>query len=681
MLKYKINELRNSGDMERIIDTSQRLEEQYNLLNNTFSNNPCEFIKKMQHLLNEETKILRAADTAELEVKPIIGDTWMGDLQGSLFSLSFKHVNELKSRIDEQINCLDEKADFKRLSQEEMHRKTASFNARQAELTQAQRDSFKQNRDRFMRTLQGMNAQMGEVVVGLLTLFDDILRKLKVAHDYILKEIDDWKEEQRRGMISGKQPPSLDYIERDACLLADTLTSCAGYYARLQDHLEEMAENRNLITHFHSEILNFIRGLMYKCFIIEKQPPQVLKRDTKFSAAVRIIAGERWGFAIKQPLLKVYLVNAEQAQAILNSNGDVRDVQVCGDVVNGEKVMDYSTQTKTVHCHLKNMVVKKLSRAADRRAAELVTEEKFGVYFQCLVHVPYKESYSPHPHSSRADSKKTLPAVSLPVTVTVHGSQSSAAEATIFWDNSFAPRNRDSFAHPGAQPWGELKARISDCFMKNTDRYLNEDALRYLGMKVLNLDSADDLDSKPVSWQAFSKDTLKKPDRTFTFWEWLYSCIDLIKKHFLPMWKDNLIEGFISKARTEALLKSAEPHTFLLRFSDSNQGMISISLKQRDESIKHIIYSAAELKRLDLAQRILDPDVLRYLYPHHPKEMKFKKYYKAVKEEVPGYEKDFIRAHIPLEQVDIMKLDNLFNEPESANENELMEIISYFDSY
>ena len=84
---------------------------------------------------------MRAADTAELEVKPTIGDTWMGDLQGSLFSLSFKHVNELKARIDEQINCLDEKVDFKRLSQEEMHRKTASFNARQAELTQAQRDS------------------------------------------------------------------------------------------------------------------------------------------------------------------------------------------------------------------------------------------------------------------------------------------------------------------------------------------------------------------------------------------------------------------------------------------------------------------------------------------------------------------------------------------------------------
>lgn len=57
------------------------------------------------------------------------------------------------------------------------------------------------------------------------------------------------------------------------------------------------------------------------------------------------------------------------------------------------QVMDYSTQTKTVHCHLKNMVVKKLSRAADRRAAELVTEEKFGVYFQCLVCLECRVSF------------------------------------------------------------------------------------------------------------------------------------------------------------------------------------------------------------------------------------------------------------------------------------------------
>ena len=34
------------------------------------------------------------------------------------------------------------------------------------------------------------------------------------------------------------------------------------------------------------------------------------------------------------------------------------------------------------------------------------------------------------------------------------------------------------------------------------------------------------------------------------------------------------VQGFISKPRTEALLKAKEPHTFLLRFSDSTKGKI-----------------------------------------------------------------------------------------------------------
>ena len=35
-------------------------------------------------------------------------------------------------------------------------------------------------------------------------------------------------------------------------------------------------------------------------------PQQVMKRDTRFSAGVRVIAGERWGFSIKQPSVRFY---------------------------------------------------------------------------------------------------------------------------------------------------------------------------------------------------------------------------------------------------------------------------------------------------------------------------------------------------------------------------------------
>ena len=43
-----------------------------------------------------------------------------------------------------------------------------------------------------------------------------------------------------------------------------------------------------------------------------------------------------------------------------------------------------------------------------------------------------------------------------------------------------------------------LQTRISEWFLKNTERYLNDEALRYLGMKVMNLefDTSDDLDIK-----------------------------------------------------------------------------------------------------------------------------------------------------------------------------------------
>lgn len=76
-----------------------------------------------------------------MEVKPIIGDTWMGDLQDSLFSLSFKHVKELKGRIDEHITSLDQKADLKRMTQEELHHKAAGFQNHMNDMSSGQRDS------------------------------------------------------------------------------------------------------------------------------------------------------------------------------------------------------------------------------------------------------------------------------------------------------------------------------------------------------------------------------------------------------------------------------------------------------------------------------------------------------------------------------------------------------------
>ena len=42
-----------------------------------------------------------------------------------------------------------------------------------------------------------------------------------------------------------------------------------------RDHLDEITEHRGHMLNWHNDIISLIRVLMAKCFIIEKQPPQV----------------------------------------------------------------------------------------------------------------------------------------------------------------------------------------------------------------------------------------------------------------------------------------------------------------------------------------------------------------------------------------------------------------------
>jgi len=65
--------------------------------------------------------------------------------------------------------------------------------------------------------------------------------------------------------------------------------------------------------------------------------------------------------------------------------------------------------------------------------------------------------------------------------------------------------------------------------------------------------------------------------RNFTFWEWFYSILKLTKDWLQGQWKDRLIHGFVSKAQAQEWLMKSCNGTFLLRFSDSELGGITIA--------------------------------------------------------------------------------------------------------
>ena len=84
-----------------------------------------------------------------------------------------------------------------------------------------------------------------------------------------------------------------------------------------------------------------------------------------------------------------------------------------------------------------------------------------------------------------------------------------------------------------------------------------------------------------LTWSQFCKETL--PDRSFTFWEWFYRILLLTSNHMQRLWKEGYIMGFVAKQAAEnLLLQKGTQGTFLLRFSDSELGGITIAYVKND---------------------------------------------------------------------------------------------------
>lgn len=69
------------------------------------------------------------------------------------------------------------------------------------------------------------------------------------------------------------------------------------------------------------------------------------------------------------------------------------------------------------------------------------------------------------------------------------------------------------------------------------------------------------------------------PGWNYTFWQWFDGVMEVLKKHHKPHWNDGAILGFVNKQQAHDLLINKPDGTFLLRFSDSEIGGITIAWK------------------------------------------------------------------------------------------------------
>uniref|UniRef100_A0A8B9HX00 Signal transducer and activator of transcription n=1 Tax=Astyanax mexicanus TaxID=7994 RepID=A0A8B9HX00_ASTMX len=334
----------------------------------------------------------------------------------------------------------------------------------------------------------------------------------------------------------------------------------------------------------------------------QKQPPQVLKTQTKFATTVRLLVGGKLNVHMNPPQVKATIINEQQAKSW--------------------GCFQMHSFNNRVNISLPHQSLKRIKRS-DRRGAESVTEEKFTVLFESQFSVGGNELMF---------HVKTL---SLPVVVIVHGSQDNNATATVLWDNAFSEPGRVPFAVPDKVTWPQLCEALNMKYKSEvqSDRGLSEENLVFLAQKAFSSSSnkPEDYRNMTMTWSQFNRESL--PGRNFTFWQWFDGVIELMKKHLKSHWNDGAILGFLNKQQAQDMLLSKPNGTFLLRFSDSEIGGITIAWvaenpnKAGERMVWNLMpFTTKDFSIRSLADRISDLNHLLFLYPNQPKDEVFSRY-------------------------------------------------------
>uniref|UniRef100_A0A8C5CVZ6 Signal transducer and activator of transcription n=1 Tax=Gadus morhua TaxID=8049 RepID=A0A8C5CVZ6_GADMO len=467
------------------------------------------------------------------------------------------------------------------------------------------------------------------------------LQLLRKQQTVILEdELLQWK---RRQQLAGNGAPpegGLDILQSWCEKLAET-TWLNRQQIRRAEHLRQQlpipGPIEELLNDLNSTVTDIISALVTSTFIIEKQPPQVLKTQTKFVATVRLLVGGKLNVHMNPPQVKATIISEQQAKALLKNESTRNDSS--GEILNNNCVMEYHQTTGTLSAHFRNMSLKRIKRS-DRRGAESVTEEKFTILFESQFSVAGNELVF---------QVKTL---SLPVVVIVHGSQDNNATATVLWDNAFAEPGRVPFLVPDKVLWPQLCEALNMKYKAEVQskRGLSDENLMFLATKAFSSNPESDCRNMTMTWSQFNRESL--PNRNFTFWQWFDGVMELTKKHLKPHWNDGAILGFVNKQQAQDMLLSKPNGTFLLRFSDSEIGGITIAWVAENPN-KRLVwnlmpYTTKDFSIRSLADRISDLNHLLFLYPDRPKDDVFAKYYTPpLSKAVDGYVKPQIKQVVP----------------------------------
>ena len=497
--------------------------------------------------------------------------------------------------------------------------------------------AFKSQKEALEKQIKARYVIMQRHQTQLINDFVGMYNSIKEVQGQVLDvELVRWtKEQQMGGNGFHTNPTFIDTLQEWCEGLAEVIWPLRQQVKQLDElRAKLISEQQNTSVNLQElvgGITELLSSLVTRTFVIEKQPPQVMKTNTRFPATVRLLVAGVLNIHMAAPVVSASIVSESQANQLASASPGVlkrKEDYNSGDILNSQGTMEFHAETRRVSVAFKNLQLKKIKRT-EKKGTECVMDEKFSILF-----------WTEFPLN---DLKFQLWTFSSPVVVIVHGNQESQALATVVWDNGFAELGRRLFYVPDKVTWGQAAEVLNMKWAAACGSSLTEDNLYCLACKAMRETNIpkipEDYNNRMLSWSLFCKEPL--PNRTFTFWEWFYRLLLLTSTHMKNLWSEGCITGFVMKQEAERILKLQQNGCFLLRYSDSELGGVTIAYVRRSDSQAPSVLSLYPFTTKDLAQRsmadvVFDINELTFLYPAIPKEVFRKHCGTSNQEKKPG---------------------------------------------
>ncbi|CAJ0937190.1 unnamed protein product, partial [Mesorhabditis belari] len=408
---------------------------------------------------------------------------------------------------------------------------------------------------------------------------------LELQTELINNRLFSWKNQQRMNKIGFPHDDAegkLDELQKEFQWLIEQiwqLRTHASYQMELmqrgpQNNNDQnspiFAQNLSLIV---EQLNNVLKTLTFHSFIVSKQPELILKTSTKFKT--RLLIGDSLG--MRQ--------NLRDAKQLAIGQSDEKNIRSIGEITNALEKITMNDKGHICAKFDNSKLMKVMARGKQQgrssndqksSTATTITDQKYALLFQIS--------------SFQFESLGKMD-------IWIAMSEDRSCGESPFGGTNW---NQDGVDSDHAVSWANLYPVLQYQFKEFTGakRLLNESDLRYLYEKLFN-SSAINLEAT-INFERFARVNLHGTN--FSFWDWFYSIMCLVKQKLLKYWEDGWCIGFITKQDANDILKQGP--AFLLRFSDSQMGAVSIGFSTPNIPSHLAPFTTRDLDLLSISQRI-----------------------------------------------------------------------------